>query len=89
MSIKDVPDFQKNLIGWIGILIILVGGLISMHSRISENSVRIQRNEVVIQELVKDNRKTYDLMNTMRLENLQNFSDLKIQLTTKEDKKDN
>ena len=88
MSIKDVTDFQKNLIGWIGILIALVGGLITMHSRISENSIRIQRNEQVITELQKDNRKIFELMNQMRLENLENFHDIKMQLTTKADKKE-
>ncbi|WP_017732704.1 hypothetical protein [Nafulsella turpanensis] len=88
MSTKDISSFQKNIIGWIGISITLIAGLISMHSRISENSLRIQKNEQVIEALQKDNRKIFELMNQMRLENLQNFTDIKLQLKDKADKKD-
>lgn len=86
MGMKDVSDFQKNLIGWIGIAIALVGGLVTMHTRINENSLRIDRSEQVIQELQKDNRKIFELMNQMRVENIQNFSEIKLQLKDKADK---
>ena len=83
---ETATDFQKNLIGWIAISITLIGGLVSMHTRINANELRIHRNEQVIQQLVIDQKKTYDLISQMRVENLQGFHDLKMQLTTKQDK---
>ena len=87
MTKDNFNDLNKNLIGWVAISVTLIGGLVTMNSRISEHTVRIERNEQTIHELVKDQRKVYELMSQMRMENLQNFNDLKIQLTTKEDKK--
>lgn len=83
MSIKDMSSSHRNLIGWIGVALVVIGGIISMHSRISANEVKINDTIVTVDELQKESKAIKDLLYEMRLENQRNFTEVQLQLKDK------
>lgn len=89
VNFQEVSNFQKNIIGWAGIAITLIGGFVTLNNKVEANTLKVQRVEAVTDKLEKNNQNVSTQINSLRIEILTGFNDLKLQLKDKADREAN
>jgi uncharacterized protein YkvS len=85
-KVSNLTENIKMLMTAAGLVIVLMGGLIHLHIKVNTNTVRVEKVEIEVKELEKENQQILTLLNNIRIENLNNFNDIKIQLKDKADR---
>lgn len=84
---NKISDFQKNIIGWVGIAITFISSFVALNSKVSANELKINTVEKRMDKIEENNINIPKLIHEQHIEILKELNEIKLQLKDKEDRR--